>query len=236
MRIDKLLSNLKYGSRHDIKTFISQVEVKVGDIVVKDPSFNVNPNTTNVYINGDQLFYKEEIHLVFYKPVGFLSAHTDQLHPCLIDLIKEPYHRFDFVMAGRLDLDAEGLMILTTSGSFAHQVTHPRYHLKKVYETILDRDFIDEEQLLEGVTINDGKNNPYIAKALSIEVDKKHVTLSIDEGKFHQVKRMFAALDYEVTHLKRIQIGNLTLTDLKPGEYKEFRKEELYDRNDITSI
>ena len=236
MRIDKLLSNLKYGSRHDIKTFLSQVEIKVGNQIIKDPSFNVDPTQDIILIDGHQVFYKDEIHLIFNKPKGFLSAHHDQMHPCLIDLIKEPYHRFDFVMAGRLDLDAEGLMILTTSGSFVHQITHPKYHLEKFYEVILDRDFIESDQLISGVWIKDGKNNPFLAKAISIQVKKNHVTLAIDEGKFHQVKRMFAALDYEVLNLKRIQIGNLTLGELKPGEYREFRKEELYDRNDFASL
>jgi 16S rRNA pseudouridine516 synthase len=227
MRIDKLLSNLKYGSRHDIKTFISQVEIKVGNKHIQETSFNVDPSIDDIFIDGEKLFYKEEIHLIFYKPKGFLSAHHDQMHPCLIDLIKTPYHRFDFVMAGRLDLDAEGLMILTTSGSLVHEITHPRYHLKKVYEVVLEREFTHSEDLLSGVEIKDGKNNPYLAKALSLDVELNHVKLSIDEGKFHQVKRMFAALDYEVLNLKRIQIGNLTLGDLKPGEYIEFRKEEL---------
>jgi len=236
MRIDKLLSNLKYGSRHDMKTFISKVEIKVGNQVIKDPGFIIDPNKDLIYIDGNQLFYKEEIHLLFYKPKGYLSAHHDQMHPCLVELIKEPYHRFDFAMAGRLDLDAEGLMILTTSGSFAHQITHPRYHLRKIYEVMLDRDFIDSDQLLAGVWIKDGKNNPYLSKALSIEIENNRVTLSIDEGKFHQVKRMFLALNYEILNLKRLQIGNLTLRDLKAGEYMEFRKEELYDRNDLTSI
>ena len=229
MRIDKVLSQLKYGSRNDAKEMLKNHQVHVNHRPVTSAKFDVDPLNDVITIDGIDVFYKDPIHIAIYKPKGYLSAHKDQLHPCIIELIKDPYHRFDYAMAGRLDLDAEGLMILTTSGSLAHQITHPKYHLEKTYEVLLDHPFIHEQALLDGVTILDGQNEPYLAKACHIESQGTCVILSIDEGKFHQVKRMFKALNYEVINLKRLSIGKLHLHPLKPGEYREFTLEELYD-------
>ncbi|TNF08633.1 MAG: rRNA pseudouridine synthase [Bacillota bacterium] len=227
MRIDKLLSQMKYGSRTDIKKMISFGSIYVNQKPVIDSSFQVDPLIDDILINNEKLFYKDPIHLAIYKPIGYLSAHKDAMHPCVIDLIKPPYDRFNYAMSGRLDLDAEGLMILTTDGQFAHQLMHPKYHLPKTYEVILDKKFEHATELTEGVTILDGKNDPFTAKALKIESHENHVTLEIDEGKFHQVKRMFKAVGYEVLNLKRVKIGSFELADLTPGIYKEIRKEDI---------
>jgi 16S rRNA pseudouridine516 synthase len=227
MRIDKLLSQMKYGSRTDIKKMISFGSIYVNKKQIKDSSLQVDPHHDEIMIDNNILFYKDPIHLAIYKPKGYLSAHTDHMHPCVIDLIQPPYNRFDYAMAGRLDLDAEGLMILTTDGQFAHQLMHPKYHLPKTYEVILDQIFKDEKRLLQGVTILDGNNESFLAKALSIESRENHVTLEIDEGKFHQVKRMFKAVGYEVINLKRTKIGKYELRDLTPGTYQEIRKEDI---------
>lgn len=236
MRIDKMLSNLKYGSRNDIKSFLKLHDIKVNGNRIFNANFEINPNFDVIEIDSKKLYYKEVIDLMIYKPKGILSAHHDQMHPCIIDLLKEPYQRFDYAMAGRLDLDAEGLMILTTDGKFAHEITHPRYHLEKTYEVLLDKIFIHQLEIENGVWIKDGYNELFTAKARKVIVNEKHVTLCIDEGKFHQVKRMFKALGYEVEHLKRIAIGNLNLKDLKPGEYMEFEREELYDWHHFTNL
>lgn len=227
MRIDKLLSQLKYGSRSDIKKIMAKGDVFINDVMVKDSATNVDPCVDHILINGETLFYKDPIYLALNKPIGYLSANHDAMHPCITELIKPPYHRFDFAIAGRLDLDAEGLMIITTDGSFAHQITHPKYHLPKTYEVILDKPLTHQKTLLKGVTINDGKNEPFIAKALEVSVEKNCVKLTIDEGKFHQVKRMFKAVGYEVINLKRIQIGKLKLNDIPKGSYIEVRREDI---------
>ncbi|MDX9692327.1 MAG: pseudouridine synthase [Acholeplasmataceae bacterium] len=227
MRIDKLLSQLKYGSRSDIKKMISRGLILVNEKAITDSSFQVDPTVEKIVVNQEVLFYKDSIHLAIYKPSGYLSAHHDAMHPCVIDLIKEPYNRFDYAMAGRLDIDTEGLMILTTDGQFAHQLMHPKYHLTKTYEATLDKSFTHDQELLAGVTILDGKNEPFTARALTLIFNKNHVTLEIDEGKFHQVKRMFKAVGYEVVHLKRTKIGILALHDFEPGCYREVRKEDI---------
>ncbi|OHE27400.1 MAG: hypothetical protein A2084_01435 [Tenericutes bacterium GWC2_39_45] len=227
MRIDKFLSNLKYGSRKEIKDFLKDEDVVVNENRIFDPTFDVNPLVEDIYLNGEKIFYKDQINLAIYKPKGFLSANTDKMHPCIVQLIQAPYNRFDYGIAGRLDIDSEGLLILTTDGELAHHIMHPKTHMDKTYEVTLDREFKSAKTLLKGVTIKDGKEVEYLAKALSVIVDGLKVTIVIDEGKFHQVKRMFQAVGYEVLNLKRIKIGNLSLDDLVEGQYRLFERSEL---------
>ncbi len=227
MRIDKFLGNLKYGSRSEVKRLIKNKHVMIDGLQVTRPEHTLDPLKETVTIDGLSVFYQDPVHIALYKPKGFLSAHHDPMHPVALSWIQEPYSRFDLSIAGRLDLDAEGLLILTTDGDLLHQITHPNHHLPKTYEVTLNKPLMHSESLLTGVTIHDGHGNPYLAKALSVEHQGIHVKIAIDEGKFHQVKRMFKAVGYEVENLKRISIGSLTLGDLQPGEYRLFRKEEL---------
>jgi 16S rRNA pseudouridine516 synthase len=227
MRIDKFLSQLKYATRSEAKRFLSMHNVMINQSRISDPTYKIDPTKDKIIIDEEEVFYQEHLHLALYKPKGYLSAHHDAMHPCLFELIKSPNHRFNLVIAGRLDLDAEGLVILTTDGSFAHQLTHPKQHIEKTYEVILDQPFHHPQDLLKGISIKDGKGEIYLAKALAIDVNKNHVKLTIDEGKFHQVKRMFLAVGYEVIHLKRVQFGKLNLNHLLPGDYVEIRKEDI---------
>ena len=229
MRIDKFLSQMKYGSRKEIKEMIKAKKIFVDEVLILDADYEVDPNTQHVYINNEKVFYQETIYLMLYKPKGYLSAHHDQIHRCAIDLIPPPYNRFDLSIAGRLDLDAEGLLILSNDGSFIHRVTHPKSHLPKTYEVILDQNFTHEKEMLMGLEIKDGKNETYRAQALSLKIDHNHVIIVIDEGKFHQVKRMFGACGYQVLNLKRTHIGKLALGNLEPGACQLIRKEDLYD-------
>jgi 16S rRNA pseudouridine516 synthase len=119
------------------------------------------------------------------------------------------------------------LMLLSTDGKFVHEITHPSHHLVKTYVACLDKKFRDENLLLNGVEIYDGHHNAFIAKALDVKTNENEVIISIDEGKYHQVKRMFLKVGYEVIYLKRIQIGKLKLNDLLPGTYKQVRKDEI---------
>jgi len=229
MRIDKFLSNLKYGSRSEMQSFLKEHEVIVDEIKISSTSHEIDPSKEIVYLDQKPIFYKYPIYIAINKPIGYLSANHDMMYPCVVDLLEEPYNRFDFAIAGRLDLDAEGLMILTTDGAFAHRVTLPKSHVPKTYEVTLNQAFTHHFALREGVTIKDGKNQLYKAFAVDIESENGIVMITIDEGKFHQVKRMFEAVGYLVLKLKRIKIGHLLLGELSSGEYEEFRKEEIYD-------
>ncbi|MDY0075155.1 MAG: pseudouridine synthase [Acholeplasmataceae bacterium] len=229
MRIDKLLSQLKYCTRSEAKTFLEQHVFTINNKRVQSSHQSIDPTCDIMVLDGKKVFYKSPIHLMINKPKGYLSANHDPIHPCVVDLIKDPYDRFDYSIAGRLDIDTEGLIILTTDGSFVHDIISPKKHVQKVYEVILDKTFTHDKELLLGVTIKDGKNQEYLAKAIELTKNEEKIYLTIDEGKFHQVKRMFQALNYQVTHLKRIQIGKLKLGDLSPGDYIEITKEMLYD-------
>lgn len=230
MRIDKLLADLKYGSRTDVKKIIMGKHVLINGILCDSPKVQIDPICDTITINGEAVFYKDPIHLAFYKPQGYLSAHKDSMHRVLFTLLKEPYKRFDFHMAGRLDLDSEGLMILSTDGQFIHQITHPKRSIPKVYETVVDKhiDNEDIEILKSGVVIKDQYGKLYQAKAIELACLNDICHIMIDEGKFHQVKRMFKAVGYEVLNLKRISIGKLKL-DLKPGTYREITYQEVLD-------
>ena len=229
MRIDKFLSHMKITSRKDAKKFLKMTPLLVDGKRILDPSYDVNLDQESIFINDEKVVYKKDIHLMIYKPKNYLSANHDTRHQCVVELLKEPYVSYDFKIAGRLDLDSEGLMILTTDGHFQHEITHPKSHLPKTYEVRLDHPFNHEKELIKGVMIKDGKDNPYLAKALALKSDGFYVNIIIDEGKFHQVKRMFEHVGYTVLNLKRTKIGNLSLGNLKPGAYIEIEKEDLYD-------
>jgi 16S rRNA pseudouridine516 synthase len=227
MRIDKYLSDLKIEKRSIVKKYLLSHEVIVNGSRVTSSDYKFEPSQSELSVNGKIIPYIKDMHLVIYKPCGYLSAHKDLLHQTVFSLLEPPYDHYEFKIAGRLDLDAEGLLILTTDGKLVHEITHPKKHLDKVYEVILDKDFIDQDKLLQGVIIKDDFNQPYLATAKDVKVKHQCVTITIDTGKFHQVKRMFQSLGYDVIKLKRTKIGNLDLRDLKEGTYYPFRKEEL---------
>lgn len=230
MRIDKLLTNLKYGSRKEIESLINKGNVFVNNFLVKKKDFQVDPNEDTILVNGEKLFYREFIYLAINKPKNYLSANKDNLHKVVFELVEKPFSNFDLHVAGRLDLDSEGLMILTNDGELIHKITSPKNHVPKTYEVILDKPFNDAKTLLNGVMIKDGDGETFFAKAIEIEMLTEYcVKIIIDEGKFHQVKRMFKACGYTVLNLKRTAIGPLLLENLKTGEYIEFERGIFYD-------
>lgn len=228
MRLDKFLSNLKLGSRKEITKDIKKGLVKVDNVVIYDNGFKIDPKNNKVEYNNKLVTFRENINIAIYKPKGYLSANIDQMHQVVISLLPLQYQSYDFKIAGRLDLDSEGLLILTTNGNLVSQITNPRKQIEKTYVVETNLDIDNFESLLDGVIIKDGKNNNYLAKAIKItKFSSKKFEIVISEGKFHQVKRMFKYLGTEVTGLKRIQIGKLKLGDLKPGEYFEFKREDI---------
>ncbi|MGI6781454.1 MAG: pseudouridine synthase [Acholeplasmataceae bacterium] len=230
MRLDRLLANMKFGTRKEVRQMIQDGVVTVNNKIPLKTDIKVNPSHDRVVVDGEEIYYKDEIILAMYKPIGYLSANIDNLHPVVMELLKPPYHRHDFKIAGRLDLDAEGLLILTTSGNTVHLISNPHQNVIKKYEVTTDFAIDDKMllRLLEPIKILDGNSNPYLAQALEVnKIDEKMAIIAIDQGKYHQVKRMFKAIGYEVTNLKRIKIGKYTLPNIKPGEYIEITKEDI---------
>ena len=227
MRIDKLLSNLKYGSRTDVKLLLAQGRVRVNNQVVKQAKTHVDPDNDTITVDMERVFYKENLALILHKPSGYESSNVDGVYPSVLNLLKAPYNRFDWIIAGRLDADTEGLLLLLTNGDVAHQITSPHKHVYKRY-FVKTRDKITMDSRFEtGLELLDGRNIPYVSQPAKLTlVSEYEAYLDIKEGKFHQVKRMFEAIGNEVIYLKRVKIGNLELPgDLQLGEYREIETE-----------
>ena len=221
MRLDKLFVNMKYGSRKEIKQICRKKFVTVNDEVITDSSFNVDPVNDVIMFGEEQIIYKENILLMLHKPQGYVSANKDGLHPTVFDLLEEPYNRLNLNIAGRLDIDTEGLLLLTDNGELLHQLISPNKNVYKTYLVRTNKPF-KTESLLKKFEILDGKNQPYTPLPPFVEkINDYEFYLSIKEGKYHQVKRMIQHFRAEVIYLKRIAYGDIELGDLELGKYKE---------------
>lgn len=222
MRIDKLLSNLKYGSRKDVERIIKQKRVLVNGILCTSGKEKVDPKVDEIMLDGEVVFYEESILLMMNKPSGYVSANHDDLHPTVFEFVKEPYNRFDLNIAGRLDIDTEGLLLLTNDGQLLHEIIHPKKNVYKEYFVEVAKTF-DLSCLLKPMEILDGNGAPFRPmKPMIKKIDDVHFYLKIKEGKFHQVKRMVEHCGSEVVYLKRTKVGHLVLDDaLEPGEIVE---------------
>jgi len=230
MRIDKLLAHAGYGSRKEVKKLLKERAVHVNGEVVTDPKTNVDPNKQEIIIHGEQVLYKEHVYFMMNKPAGFLSATEDNVQKTVVDLLDPEDLRYNPFPVGRLDKDTEGLLLLTSDGQLAHQLTSPKKNVPKKYfaEVIGLVTEEDVERFKAGVKLDDG----YVTKPALLEIikadDISEVFVTITEGKYHQIKRMFSAVGKKVKYLKRIQMGTLELDQtLQTGEYRELTKEEL---------
>ncbi|MTI47018.1 MAG: rRNA pseudouridine synthase [Firmicutes bacterium] len=229
-RLDKVLSNMGYGSRKDVKGYIKQGLVTVDGEVVKSNSVKVNPYEAEIIIDGNTVEYREYIYLMMNKPDGVVSSTDDPRDTTVIDLIEEGYRIFEPFPIGRLDKDTEGLLIISNDGKLAHNLLSPKKHVEKTYYVEVDGRVGENDinTMSEGVII-DGDYKTMPAKLEILESNNiSKVYLTIKEGKFHQVKRMFEAVDKSVIYLKRIAMGNLELDeDLNLGEYRELEEFEI---------
>ena len=230
MRLDKFLSQLKYGSRNEIKKACKEGVVKVNDAVIKDASHIIDPMKDVVYYNDQPVRYFKQLVLMLNKPKGVVSANHDPIHKTVIDLLPDDYQRYDLAIAGRLDIDTEGLLILTNDGSLVHNIIHPKKALYKTYLVQTDKQISNIDDLLKPMTLFDGNQKPYeVLKPKIVDVNNNQAIIQIQEGKFHQVKRMFKKIGYEVIYLKRIAIHNLELDEsLALGEVKKLTEEDIY--------
>lgn len=229
-RIDKVLSNLGYGSRKDIKKLCKNGDVSIDGEIIKDSSYKFEPENSTIMVKDEEVLYRENIYLMMNKPQGVISATIDNLHETVIDLIDDEFKAFDPFPVGRLDIDTEGLLMISSDGKLSHQLLSPKKHVAKTYYAEVEGKVTDEDirEFAEGVYIEDDyKTLPAELNILeSGEVSK--IELTIVEGKFHQVKRMFQAVDKEVVYLRRMSMGTLVLDpELELGEYRELTQEEL---------
>ena len=231
MRLDKLLANLKYGSRNDIKKLCKQKEITVNSVVVKTSDLDVDPDKDIITVCGEEVFYKENITLIMNKPAGYICSTIDELYPSLLRLLDKKYGRFDFSFAGRLDADTEGLVVMSTDGELIHKITSPNKDMYKTYYVKTEVKLENEKALESPIKLLDGKNNEYTTKGAKVsKISDFELLLSIAEGKFHQVKRMLESVGNKVVYLRRIQIGNLFLPkDLALGEFREINPNIIFE-------
>lgn len=222
MRLDRYLANLKYGTRNEISKDIKNKKVTVNGEVIKDTRYKVDTANDKVEYYGEEVFYKETILIMLNKPAGVISANKDGLHKTVLDFINEPYSRFDLRIAGRLDIDTEGLILLTNDGKLLHKIISPNKDVYKKYYVEVESKF-DCNKLLKEFEIKDGRDIPFTPLLPKVEqISDTKFYLSIKEGKFHQVKRMVEHFNNKVVYLKRVSIGNIVLDEtLEKGRFKE---------------
>ncbi|KPU43600.1 ribosomal large subunit pseudouridine synthase B [Oxobacter pfennigii] len=229
-RLDKLLGNLGYGTRKEVKKLIKDKAIEVDGKRVDDPGMHVDPAKQGIEVFGEKVNYRKYIYIIMNKPQGVISATEDTREETVIDILPEEYLPFSPAPVGRLDKDTVGLLLLTNDGQLAHMLLSPKKHVPKVYYARIAGKVTqnDVEAFKEGVILDDGyKTLP--AKLEIIESDVNSIIeVEIYEGKYHQVKRMFEAVGKKVTFLMRKSMGPLKLSeDLKPGQSRELTNEEL---------
>lgn len=226
MRLDKFICKSSEMSRNEAKKALRYGQIKVDGNVVKSSTFNVE-ETNEVTMNGELLNLIGIRYIMLHKPEETVCSNVDEVYPSILNLIDLP-KAFDLTIAGRLDADTTGLVILTDDGQWAHKITSPRHECKKIYRAVLKEDFtsVMQNALEQGVQLNNehGLTKPAIVEVLST----REIRLTITEGKYHQVKRMLAAVGNKVLELHRQQIGDIVLEDdVAEGQWRYLTAEEV---------
>ena len=241
MRIDKYLADCGIGTRSEVKKYIKNKFVTVNGVAISKPDIKVEEGKDIVCYRNKEVHYEKYVYYLFHKPAGCVTAKQDNLHKTVLDYFPDDIPQ-DISPVGRLDLDTEGLLLLTNDGPLTHHLLSPTHHIPKTYFAMLDKEVPQEavEIFKTGVDIGDDK--PCLPAELII-LSKDEIssftdtsenadclygaTLTIHEGRFHQVKRMFETVGCTVTYLKRISMGSITLGDLKIGEYRRLTENEV---------
>ncbi|MBB2183095.1 rRNA pseudouridine synthase [Lachnospiraceae bacterium MD1] len=229
LRLDKFLADMGIGTRSEVKNWIRQGRVKLNSQICKQPESKVTPSLDEVCFDDKPINYSKYSYFMLHKPAGVVSATTDTINRTVLDLIAEERKK-DLFPVGRLDKDTEGLLLITNDGELAHELLSPRKHVDKVYYTKVRGKVTEQdvEAFLQGVDIKEEKLTLPAHLKILISDEISEVELTIQEGKFHQVKRMFEAVGKEVIYLKRLSMGPLLLDpDLNPGDYRPLTIEEL---------
>ena len=228
-RLDKIIASQGKYSRSEVKKLVKAGLVTINGEKVKNADIKADAEKDSITVDGESIFYKKHIYIMLNKPQGVVSATDDPVHKTVIDLVPPELFRQGLFPAGRLDGDTTGFVLITDDGDFAHRILSPKNHIMKTYHATLDHTLTEEDirRFTEGIELRDG--------TLCLEAQVKMLTetppvaeVKIHEGKYHQVKRMFAALGNKVVALKRVKMGGLDLDEaLKEGECRELTAEEL---------
>ena len=229
IRIDKYLADCGIGTRSEVKKYIKAKQITVNASPVSKPEEKVDETKDVICFKGQPITYEKYVYYLFHKPAGCVTAKQDNVHQTVMEYFPEDIRAKDIAPVGRLDLDTEGLLLLTNDGPLTHHLLSPAHHIPKTYYAILDKEVPMDavEKFKEGVDIGDDKLTlPAELKILPLGQDETggsiySAELTIHEGRFHQVKRMFEAVGCKVTYLKRLSMGTLTLGNLEKGDYRK---------------
>ncbi|HCN60972.1 MULTISPECIES: pseudouridine synthase [Mammaliicoccus] len=227
MRLDKFLANAGIGTRKEVKKFLKKNLVSVNEEIVKKPEMHINPEEDVITFDDIPIEYEPVVYLMMNKLAGYISATEDDEHETVIDIVPE-YMHLDLFPVGRLDKDTEGLLLLTNDGKFSHQLMSPKHKVPKKYYVEVDGHISENatEIFKKGIDLGDFTSSPSELEIIENDESSK-AFVTIYEGKFHQVKRMFQSIGCEVTYLKRIQIADLELDELlELGEYRHLMEED----------
>ncbi len=229
-RLDKLISSQGTYTRKQAQQLIKDGQVKVDGIVVRDRGYHIDADKNTVMINGSEFIVERFVYIMLNKPKGVVSATNDRSVKTVIDLVPDELKRKNLFPAGRLDITTTGFVLITDDGDFAHRILSPKNHIEKTYEARLAESISDEQMRIvaEGITLGDGTEClPAKLKRLE-DGDKPLIEIKICEGKYHQIKRMFAAAGNGVIDLKRTKMGRLDLDpELAEGECRKLTEEEI---------
>lgn len=224
-RIDKIIATQTEYSRKDVKKMISQKKIEVDGKIIKSADEKINENVV-IKISGKELNIQKNIYLILNKPKGYISATEDKNMKTVLDLVPEKYQHRALFPAGRLDKDTTGMMIITDDGKFAHNILSPKKHIKKRYNVTIDIP-VTKEMITgfeRGIQLNDGE-----CKKALLEITGEYTAdVTITEGRYHQIKRMFGCYGAKVIELNRVQMGEFILpSNLKLGQCREITVKEI---------
>lgn len=229
MRLDKYLANMGIGTRSEVKNYIKRGRVSVNGEQIKSPEQKIDEQKDCIIFDGEQVNYVEKEYWMLHKPQGVITATEDNFQDTVMDLISSQIKKQLFPV-GRLDKDTEGLLLITNDGELAHELLSPKKHVKKEYyakiEGCVTKEDVDIFQ--KGIEIEEGFVTMPAELMILTAGDVSEIKVSICEGKFHQVKRMFEAVGKKVIYLKRLSMGNLVLDENLPiGKYRALTEEEV---------
>lgn len=230
MRLDKFLATNGMGTRSEVKKLIKSGAVRVIGMNKISPDTKIDEESSEVYLNGEPIGYKKYVYLMLNKPENCLSATQDRSKAVVTDFVPPEFKHFNVFPIGRLDIDTVGLCILTNDGGLAHRLLSPAKHIPKTYLAAVDGALSDEDvwAFESGMDLGDFSAKPSRLEIISAAEDKSLAKVTIFEGKFHQIKRMFKRRGREVTYLKRIAMNRLLLDEnLSEGEIRELTTDEL---------
>ena len=229
MRLDKFLAAAGAGTRSEVKNMMKKQAVTVNGTICKKPEQKIDPNKDEITLFGNRIVYEQTAYFLLNKPAGCVSASKDGREKTVLDYLNEPQCKNLFPV-GRLDKDTEGLLLITNDGELAHKLLSPKKHVDKTYYAEISGKVCEEDRKAfeEGLDIGDEKKT-LPAKLVILEAaETSKVEVTIQEGRYHQIKRMFEAVGKKVLYLKRISMGTLVLDDsLEKGTYRRLEEEEI---------